>query len=74
MLEEAEHRRLLEKWVYGGLSAVEEEQLPASVRERVREYFTGLVETAMRDVESGRITDGPTAMKRLRDRIKARHG
>ena len=72
MLEETEHRRLLEKWLYDGLSADEEEQLPASLQERARVHFQGLVDTAMQDVEGGRVSDGPTAMKRLRAKLEAR--
>ena len=72
LLEEAEHRRLLEKWIYEGLSENEEEQLPAAVRERATEYFRGLVDKAMGDVQSGDVADGPTAMQRLSERLKAR--
>jgi len=72
LLAEAEHRRLLEKWIYEGLSENEEEQLPAAVRERAREYFRGLVDEAMRDVKTGCVTDGPTAMQRLRDKLETR--
>ncbi len=72
LLEEAEHRRLLEKWMYDGLSADEEKQLPDRLKERARELFTGLVDTAMQDVEDGRVSDGPQAMQRLREQLEAR--
>lgn len=72
LLEEAEHQRLLEKWMYDGLSADEEAQLPDSLRERARAHFAGLVDTAMQDVENGDVSDGPTAMQRLRDKLEAR--
>jgi len=71
LLQEAEHRRLLEKWIYDGLSEQEEEQLPVAIRERAREYFQGLVEDATRDAGSGGVTDGPTAMRRLREQLEA---
>ncbi len=71
LLEEARHRRLLEKWLYEGLSADEEEQLPTGLKERARVHFQGLVDTAMQDVENGRVTDGPTAMQRLREQLEA---
>jgi len=72
LLEEVEHRRLLEEWIYEGLSAEEEEQLPSSLKEKVRTHFQELVERAMQDVEAGRASDGPAAMQRLRERLEAR--
>ena len=72
MLEQSEHRRLLEKWIYDGLSEQEEEQLPADLKARARAHFRGLVDSAMQDVEQGRVTDGRAAMRSLRKQIEAR--
>ena len=72
LLEAAEQRRLLERWIYEGLTRDEEEQLPADLMERAREHFQGLVDTAMRDVERGRVKDGPAAMQRLRAKLEER--
>ena len=72
LLEQSEHRRLLEKWIYDGLSEREEEQLPADLKTRARAHFHGLVDAAMQDVEHGRVSDGPTAMRRLRKHLEAR--
>lgn len=72
LLQESEHHRLLEKWMYDGLSADEEEQLPDSLKERARAHFAGLIDTAMQDVRGGRVSDGPTAMQRLRRQLEAR--
>lgn len=72
LLEEAEHRRLLERWIYDGLSTEEEELLPADLKERARAHFAGLVEAAMQDAQGGRVSDGPTAMERLRAQLEAR--
>ena len=72
LLEEAEHRRLLERWLYEGLTSDEEAQLPASLKERARAHFQGLVDTAVKDVENGRMSDGPKAMARLRAKLEAR--
>ena len=71
LLEQSEHRRLLEKWIYDGLSEDEAEQLPADLKERARAHFSGLVDAAMRDGREGRVTDGPTAMRRLREQLEA---
>lgn len=72
LVEENEHRRLLEKWLSEGLEGDEEEQLPAELKDRARDLFRGLVDTAVRDVENGRVSDGPTAMDRLREQLEAR--
>lgn len=72
LLEEAEHRRLLEKWIYEDLTEEELALLPEELKERTRVHFQGLVETALDDVKAGRVTDGPTAMARLRTTLRSR--
>ena len=69
LLEEAEHHRLLEKWLYKGLTTDEEQQLPPELKQRAKEHFQGLVDAAMQDVENGLVTDGPTTMQRLKERL-----
>ena len=66
-----EHRRLLEKWIYDGLSEEETEQLPAELKALARVHFRSLVDAAMQDVERNRVTDGPTAMRHLRKQLEA---
>ena len=72
LLEEAEHRRLLEKWVYEGLSEDERDRVPRALQEKVGAHFRQLVDAALRDVAEGRVSDGPAAMQRLRERIEDR--
>ncbi|WP_419164055.1 type II toxin-antitoxin system ParD family antitoxin [Candidatus Palauibacter sp.] len=72
LLEEAQHRRLLEKWLYEGLSEEERARVPPALLERVRAHFRQLAETALREVEDDRVTDGPAAMQRLKERIEDR--
>lgn len=72
LLEESEHRRLLEKWIYNGLSREEDEQLPQELKKRAQAYFQRLVDDAMRDIKNGRVNDGPEAMKRLGEELEAR--
>lgn len=69
LLEQAEHRRLLEEWLYEGLSEDEEKQLPQKLKDRAKAHFKGLVEEALEDVRQGRVEDGPSTMKRLRDEL-----
>ncbi|MHC5063330.1 MAG: type II toxin-antitoxin system ParD family antitoxin [Planctomycetota bacterium] len=74
LLEEANHRRLLEKWIYGGLGKEEEDQLPRELKDRAKAYFQGLVDEAMADVKDGRVSCGSEAMQRLRDEFENRSG
>lgn len=72
MLEEAEHRRLVEKWIYEDLSDEELALLPEELKQRTRAYFQGLIDEAMDDVENGRVVDGPSALARIREKLRAR--
>ena len=45
------------------------DRVPPALLERVRAHFRQLAETALREVEDGRVADGPAAMQRLRERI-----
>ncbi|NOX59407.1 MAG: type II toxin-antitoxin system ParD family antitoxin [Planctomycetes bacterium] len=72
LLEEAEQRRLVEKWLYEDLTPEEEALLPPEIKNRVKDHFTRLVDEARTDVDAGRITDGPKAMKRIEDRLRTR--
>lgn len=72
LLEEAEHRRLVEKWLYEDLSPEELDRLPGELKERTRAYFQDLVAEAVDDVKAGRVVDGPAAMKCLRESLEAK--
>lgn len=72
LLEEAEHRRLAEKWVYAGLTEEEEARLPSELKERLKQRMQGLVDSALREVADGRVKDGPSAMKRLESELRDR--
>ena len=71
LLEEAEHRRLLEKWILEGLGEEERKGIPSALLDRARAHFRQLADAALREVADNRVTDGPTAMQRLRERIEA---
>ena len=66
MLEEAEHRRLVERWLVGELTAAEERQIPPAVLKAAREHVRGLIDAGLEDAASGRVVDGPSALASLR--------
>lgn len=73
LLQEAEHRRLLEKWLYEGrLTKDEESQLPDGALERAKKHIRELVEKGIEDARNGKVVDGPAAMGRMRERLEKR--
>lgn len=71
-LEETEHCRLVEKWIYDDLSDEELAMLPAELKARVQTYFRKLVEEGLRSAEEGGCLDGPEALQKMRERLAAR--
>ena len=74
LLEETEHRRLLEDWILEGLTEEELEGSPPELLDTVRAHFRKLVDAALTDVAEDGVVDGPTAMQRLKERLEARVG
>jgi putative addiction module CopG family antidote len=72
LLEESEHKRLLEKWLYEGLTKEEEKGIPPALLAKAKRHFKKLIDDGLADVRNGRIIDGPQAMKRLRERLESR--
>lgn len=68
-LEENEHRRLVEKWIYDGLNPQEEERLPPELIERARAHFDQVIEEGLRSGEDEGWIDGEEAVSRLRHHI-----
>jgi len=73
LLEEAEHRRLVEKWIYEDLSEEEMALLPAELKETVRAHFRKLVDDGLRSAEEQGWLDGPETLAEIRARVTARH-
>jgi len=71
-LEKAEHRRLVEKWLYEDLPDDELALLPEDLKERVRAYFQKLVDDGLRSAEEGGWVDGPEALAEMRERLTTR--
>lgn len=72
LLEQQEHRRLVEKWIFGDISDKERERIPEDLKERVRSHFQSLVARGLADLDAGRVVDGPEAMNRIRERLRKR--
>lgn len=70
LLEEAEHRRLLEEWIVEGLAEEEQDRIPPDLLDDVRAHFRQLADAALSEVAEDRHVDGPTAMQRLGERIE----
>ena len=72
LLEQAEQRRLLEKWLAEGLTRAERATLPPGMLDEFSGIVQGKVAEAMRDLELGKISDGPAAMARIKKRLGTR--
>lgn len=72
MLEEAEHKRLLEKWLYEGLTDEETERLPPELLERARKGLRRLFDEGKRSGEEQGWIPGDVAMRRLAEQIERR--
>ena len=72
LLQEAEHRRLLEKWLAQGLTKAEEKRLPAGVLRKARARVREMISEGLADVRAGRTVDGPTALKKIRAEFQKR--
>lgn len=72
LLEETEHRRLVEKWLYEDLSEAELAMLPAELKTRVQNHFRELIDEGLRSAERDGWIDGPEAVEKMLERITAR--
>lgn len=72
MLEEAEHKRLLEKWLYEGLTDEETERLPPELLERAKERIRGLIEEGIRSGEEHGWIPAEEVKRRLEESRAAR--
>lgn len=71
--EEAEHRRLVQKWIYQGLTDEELARLPAELKARVQSHFRGLVDDGLRSAEERGWLDGPKCVETVLRTVTARH-
>lgn len=72
LLEEAEHRRLLEKWLYQDLTPEELASLPPELVQRARERFAAIVDQGLRSGEDRGWVKSEAAMDQLVERLRAR--
>jgi antitoxin ParD1/3/4 len=74
LLQEAEHRRLLEKWLRQELTVDEEAQLPPELLERAKARIRAAVEQGLAEAREGQLLDGPEVMRDLREELEKRRG
>ena len=72
LLQEAEHNRLLEKWLIEGLTKEEEAELPPELLQRAKTHVKGLIDKGLAEARAGLLLDGPETMQKLRDELKSR--
>ncbi len=72
MLEQAEHARLLEQWLYKGLTDEERASLPPELMERARAHLMRLLEEGEESARREGWIQSDDALRRLADRAEAR--
>jgi antitoxin ParD1/3/4 len=72
LLQEAEHRRLLEKWLSQGLTKAEEGGLPSGMLEQAKKSLRVSIDAGLAEVRAGQTVDGEEVMARLHKKIQAR--
>lgn len=78
LLQESEHRRMLEKWICERLSPAERERLPTDQLEQAAGDISNMIAEGIRAAEGSRRWQDPVLVRRLaegvRDRVQDRTG
>ncbi len=69
LLERAERRRLLEKWLVEGLTPEEEAQLPVEFLEAARSEITAKIQEGLDAVDRGDVVDGDAFLDTWKERL-----
>jgi antitoxin ParD1/3/4 len=72
LLQEAEQRRLLDKWIVEGLTKKEEAELPPELLELAKARVRSLIDQGLAEARAGILVDGPQAMRKLKTELKSR--
>ncbi|MBN1492298.1 MAG: type II toxin-antitoxin system ParD family antitoxin [Phycisphaerae bacterium] len=69
LLERAEHRRLLEKWLAEGLTPDEQAKLPADLLQAARLRIETKIQEGLDALDAGQAVDGDEFFARLKARL-----
>ncbi len=72
LLENSERRRLMEKWLFEGLTAEEGAQLPPKVLERLQQRLEEFLQPGLDELDRGEGLDGEQVFQELLDRNRRR--
>lgn len=71
LLEQAERRRLIEKWLTEGLTEEEEASIPPELLQRARATIQAKVHEGLEALDRGDVVDGDEFFAQWRQRIKS---
>lgn len=74
LLEQAERRRLLEKWLTEGLTPEEENTLPTGVLDKARSRLQAKIQEGLDALERGEMVDGDEFFARWKTRLETAAG
>jgi len=70
LLEQAERRRLLEKWLAEGLTSEEQAKIPADILANFRSGIQAKIQEGLDALDRGDVVDGEAFFARWRQRLK----
>ena len=71
LLEQAERRRLLEKWLADGLTPEEQAKLPPGVLEKARSRIQAKIQEGLEALDRGDVVDGEEFFARWKSSLEA---
>jgi putative addiction module CopG family antidote len=74
LLQREDEVRLLEKFLYKGLTPAEEASISPTVLKRAQANLRAKLQEGLDDARAGRLMDGPLAMSELKAQLLARPG
>lgn len=74
LLEQAERRRVLEKWLAEGLTPEEQARVPGDMLDEVRSRISAKIQEGLDALEQGDVVDGDEFFARWRARLDAPGG
>ena len=69
LLEQAERRRLLEKWLAEGLTPQEQAELPAELLDKARSQMQAKIQEGLDALDSGELVEGEEFFARWKERL-----
>ena len=72
LLQEAEQRRLLQKWLVEGLTRQEASELPPDLLKDAQARVRAAIDQGLAEARAGLSVDGPETVRKLKEELRSR--